>query len=60
MNGIREADRCARGILPLTDCMNLLEGDGVSGVGGGGREEGGYNCLQMIDNIKRSVQRLDL
>lgn len=50
-----------RGIPPSTECMNLLEGGGVSGVsGGGGREEGGYTCLQMIANIKRSVQRLGL
>lgn len=56
-----EAERCARGILPLAECMNLREGGGVSDVGGGGaREEEGYTCLQMIDNIKRSVQRLGL
>lgn len=44
-----EAERCARGIPLSTECMNLLEGGGVSGVsvvsgggGGGGREERGY------------------
>lgn len=53
-----EAERCARGIPPLAECMNFHEGRGVSG--GGAREEEGYTCLQMIDNIKRSVQRLGL
>lgn len=48
-----EAERCARGIPPSAECMNLREG-------GGAREEEGYTCLQMIDNIKRSVQRLGL
>lgn len=58
-----EAERRARGIPPLAECMNLREGGWVSGVGGGGgggREEEGHSCLQMIDNIKRSVQRLGL
>lgn len=29
-----EAERCARGIPPSTEYMNLLEGGGVSGVSG--------------------------
>lgn len=54
-----EAERRARGIPPLAECMNLHEGGG--GVSdGGAREQEGYTCLQMIDNIKRSVQRLGL
>lgn len=52
-----EAERCARGIPPLAECKNLHEGRGVSG---GAREEEGYTCLQMIDNIQRSVLRLGL
>lgn len=64
-----EAERRARGIPPLTDCMNFREGGDVSGFGGAGDAGGagsregegeGYACLQIIDNIKRSVQRLEL
>lgn len=47
-----EAERCARGIPPITECMNL---HGVSVSVGGAR---GYISLQLIDNIKSSVQRL--
>lgn len=57
-----EAERGAHGLPPLTGCMNLhKDSDGVGSSGGdGGWEKGEYTCLQMIDQIKRSVQRLGL
>lgn len=57
-----EAERGARGLPPLTECMNLHKDSdgGGSGGGGGGREKWEYTCLQMIDQIKSSVQRLGL
>lgn len=52
-----EAERGAHGLPPSTECMNLhKDSDG----GDGGWEKGEYTCLQMIDQIKRSVQRLGL
>lgn len=50
-----EDDRRARGLPPMTGCMNLHKDDG-----GGSGEKGEYNCLQMIGHIKTSVQRLGL
>ena len=50
-----EDDRRARGLPPMTGCMNMHKDDG-----GGSGEKGEYNCLQMIGHIKRSVQRLGL
>lgn len=51
------AERRARGFPPLIECMNL-HNDG--GGGGGIAGEEGYSCLQMINNIKRSVKKLGL